>query len=364
MNLNLLYVSVKNTTATGGSLCRKNTRLALSSLKTVTVFDYLMDVDTSFFSKVLSVLAGYKCGFNRKHLNHILQIIPAKNIGVLFLDPALFGVLAGKVKKKFPEIKILSFFHNCEYRLYSSVYEKKNILVKKLVLNSVYKNECLALRFSDTCFFLTNRDLQDVQNIYGFTVKNAVITPIVLETTYVRSLSLPEEKIIPERLLFVGAYFKPNIDGIFWFVQNVLPYVDYTLTVVGKGFEQNELLKKAGDPEKLSITGFVDSLDSVYESHDIVVQPVFDGSGMKTKTAECLMYGKPLITSPEGMVGYDVPSENVFVCHSAQDFIRTLNLLKKQKVKRFDEKLQKIFLNQYSLESRVSCFQAVFGKLI
>ena len=48
-----------------------------------------------------------------------------------------------------------------------------------------------------------------------------------------------------------------------------------------------ELLQK--DPNN------VDCLETWYEKADVVISPIFLGSGMKTKTAEALMYGKPIL---------------------------------------------------------------------
>lgn len=360
--MNVLYISIKYVEITGGSLCRENTKAALASIKDIKLSEYLIDLKQSFFSKVFSILRGYKCGYNKQHLKKIIYLIEQKNIQVIFCDPALYGILVAKIKKQKSHVKILSFFHNCEYRLYSSVYSKANPLVRMLILNSVRKNEFLTLRFSDICFFLTNRDLYDLQDVYNITPKRFALTPIVLKNTY-NKRNLNIENRFPQKLLFVGSYFKPNIDGLVWFIKQVLPYVNYTLSIVGKGFESEDFKQRIGLSKKLKILGFVESLDIIYETHDIVVEPVFYGSGMKTKTAECLMYGKPLVTTSEGMIGYNFSHKSVFICNSEREFIETLTNLKENHIKIFDETLHNLFQQHYSVDARKRIFQEVLETL-
>lgn len=45
-------------------------------------------------------------------------------------------------------------------------------------------------------------------------------------------------------LLFVGSYFKPNVEGIIWFIDNVMPYINYSLLIIGKGMEKIKHLEK------------------------------------------------------------------------------------------------------------------------
>ena len=54
----------------------------------------------------------------------------------------------------------------------------------------------------------------------------------------------------------------------------------------------------------IRIIGQVDDLAQWYRGACCVVAPVFDGSGMKTKIAEALMFGKRIIGTTEAFSGY------------------------------------------------------------
>ena len=118
-------------------------------------------------------------------------------------------------------------------------------------------------------------------------------------------------------MLFVGSYYWPNVKGIKWFVDNVMPLLtdEYKLYIVGKNFEK---MKEKLESEKVFVVGTVDDLGEWYYKADIVVGPIFDGTGMKTKTVEALMYGKVYLGAEEALCGYrDIDD---FLCLSESEF--------------------------------------------
>jgi hypothetical protein len=45
-------------------------------------------------------------------------------------------------------------------------------------------------------------------------------------------------------LLFVGSAFYANLEGITWFVKEVLPKIDFNLAIVGRDFEKFKIYLK------------------------------------------------------------------------------------------------------------------------
>ena len=56
--------------------------------------------------------------------------------------------------------------------------------------------------------------------------------------------------------------------------------------------------------------GFVDSLDDFYREMDVIVNPMVGGTGLKIKSVEALSYGKPLLATPDAMVGINTTAES------------------------------------------------------
>ena len=84
---------------------------------------------------------------------------------------------------------------------------------------------------------------------------------------------------------------------------------DILLTIVGKGFD--EVVGLVGP--NIKVHGYVTNLSAFYNQADIVLNPIFSGSGMKTKVAEALYYGKPVLSTQMGLSGYDAIIKNNYV---------------------------------------------------
>jgi glycosyltransferase involved in cell wall biosynthesis len=56
--------------------------------------------------------------------------------------------------------------------------------------------------------------------------------------------------------------------------------------------------------------GFVDSLDDFYREMDVIVNPMLGGTGLKIKSVEALSYGKPLLATPDAMVGINTTAQS------------------------------------------------------
>ena len=125
-------------------------------------------------------------------------------------------------------------------------------------------------------------------------------------------------------VLFVGGFrHLPNVEGIFWFVDEVLPEVrdrlGLSVQVVGTGLSklQSDYLIKSG----VEVLGGVEDLSDLYEQSRVVVVPLQSGSGMKGKLAEALAHGVPVVTTSIGAEGYDFQETDlVEICDSPKEF--------------------------------------------
>lgn len=360
--MKILFVTPYTTDHNGGSIGRLSNYLALEALN-YKLESFPINVNTNKFNKIINTLLNYKCGLNFFIKIKLLLLIKKNKYSSIFFDTSLYGHTHKLIKLFYPRIKIITFFHNCEYVIYRESLFNKSFFYEKFLLNSVAYNEKRALKYSDSCIFLTQRDKETCFDIYNQEPKSSKLSPIALQNTYTPPISSKMQ--FPHTLLFVGSYFYPNIQGLLWFCNEVLPHINYQLKIVGKHFEKQEFTNKINDTSKISFLGFVENLDIMYEASDIVIQPIFKGSGMKTKTAECFLYGKPLISSSEGLVGYKYNDlQNVFCCETKEEYLATLRRLKDQELPSFDNELYERFLNLYSIDSRKIIFSEIIKELL
>ena len=125
-------------------------------------------------------------------------------------------------------------------------------------------------------------------------------------------------------LLFVGGFaHSPNVDGIVWFVREVLPLLrgqlDLRLRVVGSKAPQEVYDLAAGDVEVL---GFVsdERLLELYGEADIVVCPLRYGAGVKGKVVEAMARGLPVVTTDIGTQGLECAARHLFTGNTPPAF--------------------------------------------
>jgi glycosyltransferase involved in cell wall biosynthesis len=196
-------------------------------------------------------------------------------------------------------------------------------------------------------------------SIYGRSAD--FLLPTSLDVKKVEPL-LFKDKIIDLKnnleLLFVGSNFYANVHGINWFIDNVMTKVEnVNLSIVGNGLNNEVVLNN----KNVSVYGRVESLDRFYQRAQIVILPIFLGSGMKTKTAEALMYGKPILATREALEGYRINAINDIgaQCETDEEFVEQINYFNKNRLELFDKgnNSRKLFIENYSNEAIANLFK-------
>ena len=163
------------------------------------------------------------------------------------------------------------------------------------------------------------------------------------------------EKDDKKHILFVGKKYYPNLVGFKWFVDNVLPSLtaNIQVDVVGRGLE--ELRSEYSDP-RINVIGGVESLNPYYENADIVIAPLFDGGGMKSKTVEALSFGKIFVGTEESLFGFweemdsDIRGKTCYQCNTQEEWIQTINNLANDDIHKFNEDVFELFKAKFSYD--------------
>lgn len=296
--------------------------------------------------RVKNVLHGYPFYYNRSIEDGILHIIQQGKYDLIWINNSQLGRTVRKLKRRFPQLPIILFYHGiCADSMRQELrvrWYNPGVFIKRLVY--MY-NESLAAQYADKRVLLNQREGNMLQKYYH-RCADAYLPVCYLDKAIIEDIKQGEEF----RILFVGGYFWPNIFGITWFAENVMPYVEkmVRLYIVGR---KMELLKEQTvfQRENIEVIGGVEDLSKWYNSSDLVIGPIFHGNGMKTKTAEAMMYGKRFIGTKEALCGY----EDMEDCHceSAEEFIQRINQLVRERGPRFDAEMRKRYEEHYSLKA-------------
>lgn len=258
-------------------------------------------------STLLNLFWGNMGFYRQVDFNCIVKYIEGNNINEVFLWSSKLGKLAYLIKKKYPQICVYVFFHNVEKQYYIEELKINKTFLNIFLAKIVNYNEKLAVKYSDKLITLNKRDSLLLEFYYN---KNASFE---LPTSFVDQYDICKaQKYIPFldgkiHFLFVGFNFFANKQGVQWFIDNIMPeFSNAHLTVVGKNMNLAFV-----STHNITIHGYVNDLADYYYNTDIVVQPIFYGGGMKTKTAEALMYGCPIIGTTESFEGYELDFNKV-----------------------------------------------------
>jgi polysaccharide biosynthesis protein PslH len=310
---------------------------------------FLIKPNTSKVRTLLGFFLGHIDGLNSESLHLLLQKIEKDNIDTVFTDGSNLGAFVKIAKKKFPDRKFITFFHNAEFYFFLGLFRKSKNLKSLLILAFIFLAERKAVKCSDTIISLNERDSSALQDLYGY--RAHAIFPMALDDQYHYIKPLVDKDDRQEYILFVGGLFYANEYGIRWFIKNVVPEIEIKLLIIGRGFEK--LKDELEIQDKVEVIGSVDNLGPYYTNAKFVIAPIFDGSGMKTKTAEAMMHGKKIIGTKEAFVGYEdhLPAAG-WLCNSKDDFIERISHANDEvESPLFDHNLREIYQVNYSLES-------------
>jgi polysaccharide biosynthesis protein PslH len=299
---------------------------------------------------VFDALRGHFDGVNHGAINAAVQLINRAKIASVFIDGSNLGEVAAALRRQAPSVTITTFFHNVEARFFFGSLKISPSLRALAVLIVNYLAEKKAVRYSDRIITLSCRDSNLLRAIYGRS--GDFVAPMSLEDKLPQAGGRINVADTCKELyiLFVGGAFYANLAGATWFIKHVVPHIRIRTILVGKGLE---VLRLDGEPNpKVKVVGPVQNVAEYYLHAHVVIAPIFDGSGMKTKVAEALMFGKKVVGTQEAFSGYEDVAEKVgWVCATADDFIEAINRLEHTALPGFDGEIREVFERQYSYEA-------------
>jgi len=295
---------------------------------------------------VRKIFYGEIDGVSQEAIKDLIKLINLNNINQLFVDGSNLGLIVQKIKARFPDITIYTFFHNVEAKFFFDSFLRKKSIRSLAVLSANYFAERKAVYFSDHIICLTKVDSLMLKKIYS--KKADFISAMAMNDELPHELLSYAPDASRERyVLFVGGLFYANEYGVRWFVQNVASKIKLKTYIIGRGFEA--IREELEANKNVRVLGGVDALSDYYFYADSVIAPIFNGSGMKTKVAEAFMFGKKILATDEALVGYNGLPDNAYhACNTKEEFIDALNHPINQPDQNFDQSLRDIYQKKFS----------------
>ena len=363
----LLFIRYKKTAGQileGGEQCSErnvNVLRALLGQDNVDIF-HIHDENrkrrlTDYIIGAAGFLGKRFFGLTSKRMDEIVSLAKS-GYDYVFIDRSVFGILAYRLKESGYQGKVICFFHNVE-DVYFQCKLPAHLPFRGIVIRCAAANDRYACQYADSIIALNERDAEEIGKRHRR--KADALAPIAFKDRYSKS-EYPQELTSARPLcLCIGSYFPPNCEGIEWFTREVLPHVDIRFRIVGKGM--GRIRENYSIPESVDVVSDAPDLLPHFEEADIMILPIFKGSGMKVKTCESLMYGKNIIGTPEAFEGYTMDYDRVgAVCSTKEQFIKAISSFTDTPRPRFNAYSRSTFLDKYSEEVVSAQFAKVLDK--
>jgi glycosyltransferase involved in cell wall biosynthesis len=298
-------------------------------------------------TSVLERLFGRIDGITAQSEAELLKRLSAISPDCIFIDGSNLGRFARLLRKTGVTLPIVTFYHNVEARFFFDALRAAPSVHALGVLIANTIAERWAAKYSQRRVLLNERDARLHARLYRR--PGTDMLPIALRDQYDPTVAEAARPWGKPYALFVGGGFYANVEGMAWYAEKVAPHAPLDTVVIGRGMDLHRTrLEQWGG---VHVVGEVDELACWYAHAQIIVAPILSGSGMKTKTAEALMHGKPIAGTAEAFEGYDIVAQDGLICCTKPaDFLEALQGSVMVEAG-FDPELRKRYIQYHSVNS-------------
>ena len=242
----------------------------------------------------------YASYFKSAKMEDKLQSLGKRKFDLIVIEDSDMAQYISVLPKRIP--KVLDF-HNVYSLMAKRAFEKNNS-VDIFELNRIIKYETSVASQCDLCFTCSEKEADAVKQLLG--LPHVEVIPNGVDTSYFKPTSASQ---LPGSLLFTGTMsYEPNVEGICWFVKEVLPLLiekrsDIIVNIVGK-----DPVARVMDlaSSNIKVHGGVPDMRPHFEKAEIYIAPILSGGGTRLKILEAAACGKAIVSTTLGAEGIDL----------------------------------------------------------
>jgi len=306
----------------------KNVPLSLShyqQINAVTVRNSFNPI--SFFKSIFSSTPYHVIRIKEsKFESKLIEIIQNQNIDIVQLESIYLAEYV-PIIKKYSNAKIAIRNHNVETLVWERLAKQTKNPIKRIfffyLAQKIKKFEIAQLNQCDFLIPISKID-EKIFNTWGFSGKSLTI-PVGLDINdYCQSSESKGD------ISFVGALdWLPNLQGLEWFLNEV--WIKFklfnftTLHVAGRNMPAK--LRNSSIPG-VTFHGEIENAKEFIGNDQIMVVPLFSGSGMRIKILEAMALNKVVISTTLGSEGIESQNDtNIILADSPKEFYNHITYL-------------------------------------
>lgn len=288
------------------------------------------DTNTSAFGAFLNLFSLQSYFVSRFFFKEYTDALIGKLKSITFDVVQLEGIFMASyipIIKKYSNAKIILRAHNVEHQIWERHLVNEKNSIKKMYLSMQNKRlktfEINAFKTVDAIVTITDEDKKTIALICPNTPINTCLTGVNLNN-YSR-VSNPKQ--LNTLFHFASMDWMPNIEAVDWLLNTVWNEVlkqnpSAQLIIAGRGMPDR--LKKM-NLKNITIIDDVKNAQEFYNMYDIMLVPLWSGSGLRIKLVEGLAYGKAIITTSIGAEGIPYSTnKDLLIADSSSDFVKSI----------------------------------------
>ena len=225
------------------------------------------------------------------------------------------------------QAKLILRSHNVEYKIWERIVFETRDPIKRRYLNYLSKKlkkyEVSILNDFDLIAAVSAKDIEVFER-EGMRSR-AFHNPIGLDMRlYSESNRIEFKK--PLQVGFIGSLdWQPNVNGINWFIEQVWPLIESSgmeveLAVAGRN-PSRQMFELAD--RGIQVYGEVESAIDFMSDQDLLIVPLFSGSGIRVKILEAMALSKIVITTSIGLEGINAThGHEILIADTPEDFVK------------------------------------------
>lgn len=244
------------------------------------------------------------------------------------IEMAQYGLLAKKLASKSAPRVVFDDI-NAEYLLQKRAFEADarrpkrwlGTLYSLVQWRKLQRYEAQVCRQVDKVVVVSQADGEALRRLVP--ELQYVVVPNGVDTDYFQPAGPEKESDLD--LVFTGKMdFRPNVDAILWFAQEVLPIItkevpQARLTVVGR--DPHPRLAPVGSLPNVSLTGYVDDVRPFVGKASVYVVPLKVGGGTRLKLLQAMAMGKAIVSTSLGCEGLGLePGRHLLIADDSTSF--------------------------------------------
>lgn len=264
--------------------------------------------------------------FFEEYREQLAQKLKEHSFDIVLID-GVFMASYMPLIRQYSKAKIVLRTHNVEHQIWERHLALEKNQLKKIYLtlqnNRLKTYEINAFKQADAIATITDEDKKNITNMVPGKPIVTCLTGIDLNRyNFTQEVSKPGSVFH-----FASMDWMPNVEAVDWLLNEVWEEVEKKLpgtqlVIAGRGMPERF---KSLSNQHVKVVTEVENSSDFYATYDLMLVPLWSGSGLRIKLVEGFAYGKPIITTSIGAEGIPYQhGHDVIIADTANDFAEAI----------------------------------------